>query len=107
MPTIKLTADTVFDALGDQNRRRILSMLNSGPKSVSQLTAPLHVTLAAVVQHLKVLEDSGLVRSQKVGRTRTCEIATPGFKVAQGWLSERQTAMEDKLDRLGSLLDSD
>lgn len=105
MPTVEAKAELVFDALGDANRRRILTLLHDGPRSISELSVPLKVTIAAVVQHVQVLEHSGLVSSHKAGRTRTCRIATGGFDVAHEWLRNRQSALSDSLDRLGALLD--
>lgn len=105
MPAVEEKAELVFEALGDANRRRILTLLRDGPHSISELSAPLDVTIAAVVQHVQVLEQSGLISSQKVGRTRTCRIATRGFNVAYDWLRSRQSALSDNLDRLGSYLD--
>ena len=97
--------DRVFHALGDPSRRAILEKLSEGPTSVSRLAAPLDITLAAVVQHLQVLEDSGLVQTEKVGRVRTCSIAPAGLAVAAQWISDRRTTWERRLDRLGDLLD--
>jgi DNA-binding transcriptional ArsR family regulator len=105
MTTVEEKAELVFNALGDANRRRILTMLRSGPRSISELHAPLSVTIAAVVQHVQVLEQSGLVSSQKDGRTRTCRIANQGFEVAYDWLRNRQSALSDNLGRLGAYLD--
>ena len=73
------TIDLVFQALGDPTRRIIVMKLSHGPLSVSQLATPLAITLTAVTQHLQVLEQSGLVRTKKIGRVRTCHIETRGF----------------------------
>jgi DNA-binding transcriptional ArsR family regulator len=75
-----------------------------GPASVSELARPLDMTLAAVVQHLQVLEASGLVRSEKVGRVRTCRIEPAALRTAERWISERQASWERRLDRLGGYL---
>jgi DNA-binding transcriptional ArsR family regulator len=96
--------DRVFHALGDASRRAILEKLSDGPISVSQLAEPLEISLAAVVQHLQILEESGLVRTEKTGRVRTCRIEPGGFDTAQSWISDRRLAWERKLDRLGALL---
>lgn len=82
------SADQVFDALGDHTRRRILERLTQGPTSVSELARPMTSTLAAVVQHLQVLERCGLVRTEKVGRVRTCRIDPAGLAVAGDWLEQ-------------------
>jgi DNA-binding transcriptional ArsR family regulator len=96
--------DRVFHALGDPTRRRILDRLSRGPVSVSGLAAPLAVTLAAVVQHLQILEESGLVRTEKVGRVRTCSMEPGGLSVAEEWIRDRRSLWERRLDRLGELL---
>src|SRR5271168_401056 len=95
------TIDRVFHALGDPMRRAIVEKLSEGPISVSRLAAPLDITLAAVVQHLQVLEKSGLVHTEKVGRVRTCRIETAGFSVLEQWIGEQSSMWERRLDRLG------
>jgi len=94
----------VFHALGDPTRRAIVEKLSYGPASVSSLARPLDITVAAVVQHLQVLEDSGLVRTQKVGRVRTCRMEPAGLSVAERWIANRRSLWERRLDRLGDLL---
>src|SRR5580692_7263453 len=96
--------DGVFHALGDPSRRAIMEKLSRGPISVSRLAEPLDITLAAVVQHVQVLEESGLVQTEKVGRVRTCRIEPAGLAVAQQWISERRALWERRFDRLGDLL---
>ena len=103
----KAKVDRVFHALGDPTRRAILEKLSEGPVSVSRLAEPLDVTLAAIVQHLQVLEESGLVETEKIGRTRTCRIEPKGLSVAQQWIEQRRTSWERRLDRLGDLLRDD
>jgi len=100
----RVKVDRVFHALGDATRRAILESLSRGPVSVSQLAEPLELTLAAVVQHLQVLEESGLVRTEKVGRVRTCRIDPEGLSVANQWIADRRSLWERRLDRLGNLL---
>jgi DNA-binding transcriptional ArsR family regulator len=104
MPGKKATVHRVFHALGDPTRRQILEILTAGPISVSQLAAPLKMTLAAVVQHLQVLEESALVRTEKSGRVRTCRLDPTGFSIAQQWIADRRSIWEKRLDRLGDLL---
>jgi DNA-binding transcriptional ArsR family regulator len=104
MPRPKINIDRVFHALGDPTRRAILDKLGEGPLSVSRLAAPLDITLTAVVQHLQVLEESGLVHTEKVGRVRTCRIETAGFSVLEQWIRDRRSVWERRLDRLGDLL---
>jgi len=94
----------VFHALSDANRRAMIDRLLDGPASVSELAQPLAISLPAVVQHLHVLEASGVVRSRKVGRVRTCEIAPAALSTAEGWISERRATWEARLDRLGEFL---
>jgi DNA-binding transcriptional ArsR family regulator len=98
------TLDRVFHALSDPSRRLMLERLSLGPASVSELARPLSMSLAAVVQHVQVLEASGLVQSQKVGRTRTCSIQPATMRSAEQWISDRRTSWERKLDRLGEYL---
>jgi DNA-binding transcriptional ArsR family regulator len=100
-----MSVDVVFQALGDPTRRALLEHLGDGPQTVSQLAAPLGLTVAAVLQHVQVLEQSGLVSTQKVGRTRTCALAQGGLDVADGWLRDRRAAAVRRLDRLGAYLD--
>jgi DNA-binding transcriptional ArsR family regulator len=108
MPKAKIDIDRVFHALGDPTRRAILDKLGRSPRSVSRLAEPLGITLTAVVQHLQILQESGLVRTEKVGRVRTASIDTAGLDVLQKWLSDRRSMWERRLDRLGDLLaDSD
>jgi DNA-binding transcriptional ArsR family regulator len=96
--------DRTFHALADPGRRAMLERLTRGPASVSQLAEPLDMTLSAVVQHLAVLEDSGLVRTQKVGRVRTCQIEPGALSLAEQWINERRLLWERRLDRLGDYL---
>ena len=100
----KPNVDRVFHALGDATRRTILEKLGQGPVSVSRLAEPLRISLAAVVQHLQVLEESGLVRTEKSGRVRTCRIEAEGLAVAEQWLRDRRPVWEQRLDRLGEVL---
>jgi len=104
MPSPRAKIDRVFNALGDPTRRAIVEKLSEGPISVSQLAEPLNITLAAVVQHLQVLEESGLVQTEKVGRVRTCRIEPAGLSAAEQWIADRRSAWERRLDRLGDLL---
>lgn len=99
--------DRVFAALADPSRRGIVDRLTTGPASVSELAAPLPMTLAAVVQHVQVLEAAGLVRTEKVGRVRSCSLDAGGVRAAEGWLADRRTAWERRLDRLGDVLAED
>src|SRR6516165_3831753 len=99
--------DDVFRALGDPTRRRMVERLGRGPLTVSQLAQPLDMTLSAVVQHLSVLESCGLVRSEKVGRTRTCTLEDAGLRLGADWFAGQRAAWERRLDRLGAVLTAD
>jgi DNA-binding transcriptional ArsR family regulator len=96
--------DLLFQALADPSRRAMVDRLTRGPASVSELARPLEMSLPAVVQHLHVLESSGLVRSHKLGRVRTCTIEPTPLRAAERWISARRTAWEESLDRLGEYL---
>jgi DNA-binding transcriptional ArsR family regulator len=96
--------DRVFQALADATRRDMVERLVRGPASVSELAAPLAMSLPAVLQHVAVLESCGLVRSEKVGRVRTCRIQPDTIRGAEGWLSVQRLAWERRLDRLGEFL---
>jgi DNA-binding transcriptional ArsR family regulator len=96
--------DLVFQALADPSRRVMIARLTSGPASVSELARPLTMSMPAVLQHLKVLQDAGLVRSAKVGRVRTCEMNPGVLRDAEAWITDRRSGWERNLDRLGDLL---
>jgi len=100
----RLSLDLMFHALADPTRRVIVERLTRGPASVSELARPLPMTLPAVVQHLQVLEASGLVASEKVGRVRTCHIDSQALRTAEQWIGDRRTSWERRLDRLGDFL---
>jgi DNA-binding transcriptional ArsR family regulator len=104
MPARKPNVDAVFHALGDPTRRAMLETLSKGPVSVSRLAEPLDITLAAVVQHLQILEESGLVHTEKVGRVRTCTMEPGGLTIVEQWILNRRNIWERRLDRLGGLL---
>jgi len=95
----------VFHALGDPTRRALLERLSSGPMSVSLLAEPFDMSLAAVVQHLQILQKAGLVRTEKIGRVRTCRVETSGLRAAEDWLRGRRPEWDRKLDRLELFLD--
>ncbi len=99
--------DDVFRALGDPTRRDLVERLSGGPATVSQLAQPLAMSLSAVVQHLAVLESSGLVSSEKVGRTRTCRLEPVGLQLAADWFAGQRALWERRLDRLGEVLAED
>lgn len=98
--------DRLYHALSEPARLAMVERLSRGPASVSELAEPLPMSLSAVVQHLAVLEQSGLVRSQKVGRVRTCRLEPQALQAAERWLTERRKEWSDRLDRLGAYLDA-
>lgn len=100
-----LALDRVFGALSDPTRRALVARLARGPASVSALAKPLPMSLPTVAQHLKVLEESGLVNSAKTGRVRICRIERKRFDLAQAWLSEQRSLWEKRFDRLDALLE--
>ena len=104
MLNFKPSLDRVFQALADPGRRLMVERLSQGPASVSELGRPLDMSLAAVLQHVQVLEASGLIRSQKVGRTRTCSINPAALRSAEDWIADRRSMVERRLDRLGEYL---
>jgi DNA-binding transcriptional ArsR family regulator len=97
--------DPVFHALADPTRRSIVERLSRGAASVSELAKPLTISLPAVLQHLRVLERSGLVRTEKVGRVRTCHIEPAALSTAEQWITARRADWEQRLDRLGDYLE--
>jgi DNA-binding transcriptional ArsR family regulator len=97
--------DMAFQALSDPTRRAMVERLSRGPASVSELAAPLPMSMSAVVQHLKILEASGLVASEKMGRVRTCRVEARALGAAERWINERRKSVERSLDRLGAFLD--
>ena len=96
--------DVLFSALADPARRHIVDQLSTGPASVSDLAKPLDMTLPAVVQHLKILESSGLVRSEKRGRVRICELDVQRLEEVEVWIRNRRTFWQSALTRLGDVL---
>ena len=101
----KIEIDRVFQALGDATRRAMLERLSDGPMSVSKLAEPFAMSLAAVVQHLQVLEEAGLVKTEKTGRVRSCRVEAAGLRAAEVWLKARRPEWDRKLDRLGEFLE--
>lgn len=97
--------DAVLQALAEPTRRAMVERLSRGPAAVSDLAEPFDLTLAAVLQHVQVLERSGLVRTAKVGRIRTCQLAADGFDVVEKWIADRRALWDRRLDRLGAILD--
>ena len=98
--------DLAFQALSDPTRRAMVERLARGPASVSELAGPFAMSMSAVVQHLKVLEASGLVKSEKIGRVRTCRVEPEVMSAAERWLNDRRKSVEHSLDRLGAFLEA-
>jgi DNA-binding transcriptional ArsR family regulator len=96
--------DRLFHALADPARRAIIDRLSRGTAQVSELARPLPMSLPAAMQHLGVLEAAGLVRSEKIGRVRTCAIEPDVLSQAEQWINARRIAWEHRLDRLGEYL---
>ena len=96
--------DSLFQALGDPTRRAMVQRLSRGPASVSELAEPLKMSLPAVIQHLQILEASGLVSSAKEGRVRTCRIEPKALMTAEQWIASQRTTWERRLDRLEAFL---
>ena len=97
--------DDVFAALANAGRRSMAERLSRGPATVGELAEPLPLTLSAVLQHVRVLEASGLARAEKVGRVRMVRLDPQRFQLAEGWIAERRTSWEHALDRLADYLD--
>lgn len=106
MSEAEAVLDRTFHALADPSRRSIIIRLSRGSASVSELAAPLTMSLPAVVQHLDVLQRSGLVRSEKVGRVRTCRLEPAPMLTVQAWIGEHRATWEARLDGLGDVLDA-
>lgn len=104
MPNQREGLDRAFRALADPSRRLMLERLSRGPATVGELAQPLAMSLPSVLQHLQVLESSGLARSEKVGRVRTYQLEPGALRPAEEWIHERRTGWERRLDRLGEHL---
>jgi DNA-binding transcriptional ArsR family regulator len=98
------TLDLAFHALSDPSRRGMVERLTRGPASVTELAAPFDMSLSAVMQHLGILEASGLVRTEKLGRVRTCQIDPLALRNVEKWITDRRLLWEQRLDRLGQFL---
>jgi DNA-binding transcriptional ArsR family regulator len=104
VPNYSPSLDLMYSALADASRRTMVERLSRGPASVKELAAPLAMSLPAVMQHLRVLEASGLVRSEKAGRVRTCRIEPAALQAAEQWIADRRAGWVSRLDRLGEYL---
>jgi len=106
-PPPGISVDRILRALADPSRKAIVERLSRGPTSVSSLATPLDITLTAVAQHLQVLEECGLVRTEKVGRVRTCSLEIGGFLPLEQWIRDRRSLWEIRLDQLGDFFTED
>ncbi|MDB6111330.1 MAG: regulatory protein ArsR [Pedosphaera sp.] len=104
MPNQSVRLDHVFQALGDSTRRAVLERLSGGPAPVSELAQPFKMALPSFMQHLKVLEGRGLVRSRKTGRVRTYQLAPQPLQAAERWMATQRTSWERRLDQLDNYL---
>ena len=105
MPNQWTALDRVYQALSDPTRRAVIQRLSRGPATVSELAKPFRMSLPSVVQHLQVLEESGLIKTQKVGRVRTCKIVPKALISAEEWIAHQRALWEGRLDRLEAYLD--
>lgn len=96
--------DDLYGALSDQSRRAMIARLVQGPASVSELAEPLKMSLSAAAKHVGLLEKSGIIVSQKIGRVRTCTLETKQLKAAQDWLAEQRALWEARFDRMDQFL---
>ena len=106
MPNQHASLDLMFQALADPTRRGMIEQLTRGPASVSELAQPLSMSLPAVVQHLQMLEASGLIASEKLGRVRTCRVNPEALSLAEQWINQRRLEWISRLDRLGRYLET-
>ncbi|MFN3511900.1 MAG: ArsR/SmtB family transcription factor [Phenylobacterium sp.] len=106
MENSRASLNGVFHALADPTRRAVLARLARGPASVKELAAPFDMGLPSFLKHLRVLEEDGLVRSQKVGRVRTCRVNAPRLALAEAWLSEQRAIWEAQADRLADYVET-
>lgn len=104
MPNKHMSLDRIFSALADPTRRSVLQRLSTRPARVSDLAEPFDMALSSFMQHLDVLEDCGLVRSQKTGRVRTYELRLPSLRAAEKWLAKHRTVWETRLEQLDDYL---
>lgn len=100
MDNLSSDLDRTFAALADPTRRAIVARLCDGPRSVSELSEPFDIALPSLLKHVRVLERSGLVRTEKAGRVRTCRIEPGGLQATRAWLQQHIAAWEQRLDRL-------
>jgi DNA-binding transcriptional ArsR family regulator len=98
--------DSIFHSLSDATRRAVIARLSAGPAPVSELAAPHDMALPSFLKHLRVLETSGWIETEKAGRVRTCRLRPEAVQVAEGWLGQQRQLWEARLDRLDALLET-
>jgi DNA-binding transcriptional ArsR family regulator len=106
MPKYSALLDSTFRALADPTRRAVLARLADGPLAVSQLAAPFGMALPSFLQHLRMLQDGGLIASEKIGRSRICRIAPDGAADAEAWIAAQRAKWTAQTDRLQSFLET-
>lgn len=106
MPNQQRRLDLAFRALGDPTRRAVIARLSRGPAAVSELALPFEMALPSFTQHLRVLEDAGLVRSEKVGRVRTVRMEPKALLEAEDWMSKQRALWEARMDRFDAFVTS-
>lgn len=106
MENYPASLDTAFHALSDPTRRAVVSQLMRGPAAVKELAEPFDMGLPSFMKHLRVLEESGLIGSEKVGRVRTCHVRTERLMAAETWLSEQRALWEARTDRLADYVEN-
>ncbi|HKY94403.1 MAG TPA: metalloregulator ArsR/SmtB family transcription factor [Kiloniellales bacterium] len=104
MPNQSTALDRIYRALSDPTRRAVIQRLSRGPATVSEIAKPFRMSLPSVVQHLQVLEESGLIKTRKAGRVRTCRIVPKALISAEEWIAHQRALWEGRLDRLEAYL---
>lgn len=104
MPNLSTGLDQTFRALADPTRRAVVAALGRGPASVSDLARPFEMALPSFLQHLRVLEESGLIATRKIGRVRTCTLEPQPLAEAESWLDEQKTLWTRRLDQLDAFV---
>jgi DNA-binding transcriptional ArsR family regulator len=107
MENYQLSLDAAFHALADPTRRAVIGRLAQGPATVKELARPFGMGLPAFMKHLRVLEDDGLIASEKVGRVRTCRVQPQALSAAEGWLAEQRAHWQALADRLAAYVERD
>lgn len=107
MENVSASLDSAFRALADPTRRAVVSRLLDGPAPVKDLARPFEMGLPSFMKHLQVLEDSGLIRSEKIGRVRTCHACPESLAAAENWLAEQRLLWEARTDRMVEFIETE